>query len=122
MPVKKKSLDNLKSFEPGKSGNPNGRPKKGISLVNATLKEKGYDPANKKDIQETYLQMIQLSEVELKQLFADSKQPMLVKILAQNMTGKKNFDVIERMLDRGIGRSVQAVELDAKIEVSDNPI
>jgi len=109
-------------FKKGKSWNPNWRPKKGISLINQQMRDMGYDPAIKKDIEETYLQMIQLTEKELKQLFADSTQPMLVKVIASNLTKKNNFDVIEKMLDRGVWKATQPVLVDAKIEVSDNPI
>jgi len=45
--------------------------------------------------------MLQLTETELKKLFMDPTQPMLIKILASNMSNtSKNFDVVEKMLDR----------------------
>ena len=51
------------------------------------------------------MQLMNLSEADLTTLGKDKKQPMLVRILIENMLGGKGFDVIEKMLDRGIGKS-----------------
>jgi len=113
----------LKVMEKWETLNPNWRPKKWISLVNQQLKDKGYDPASKKDIEETYLQMLQLTETELKKLFMDPTQPMLIKILASNMSNtSKNFDVVEKMLDRWIGKSIQSVQAAIMMKQVDNPL
>ena len=113
----------LKVMEKWETLNPNWRPKKWISLVNQQLKDKGYDPASKKDIEETYLQMLQLTETELKKLFMDPTQPMLIKILESNMSNtSKNFDVVEKMLDRWIGKSIQSVQAAIMMKQVDNPL
>ena len=93
----------------GFDGNPQninrkGRPR-GIPLINRQLAEKGYEPAKKSQIEEVYMQLMNLSEADLTTLGKDKKQPMLVSILIENMLGGKGFDVIEKMLDRGIGKS-----------------
>lgn len=120
--VKQKHWWALKILEKWETANPNWRPKKWISLINSQLKELWYTPATKQDIEETYLQMIQLTENELKQLFADVNQPILVKVIASNLTKKNNFDVIEKILDRGVWKSTQQVNIDAKVEDSSNPL
>lgn len=99
-----------KQFKPWQSGNPSGRPKKWISMVNEELKAKWYDPARKQDIEENYLQMLQLEESELKAMLNDKEKPMLVRILARNMLGGKWFEIIETMLDRAVGKAVQKNE------------
>lgn len=97
------------------------RPKKGISLVNQQLRDMWYEPAKKTDIEETYLQLLQLKEEELKKLFLDPKQPMLVKIIVSNMSDKrKNFDVVEKMLDRSIWKAIQTTANETKITVKWN--
>ena len=40
---------------------------------------------------------------------------MLIRILAKNMLDKKGFDIIEKMLDRWIWKSVQKVQSDVNI-------
>lgn len=101
-----------KQFKPWLSWNPSGRPKKWISMVNEELKSKWYDPARKQDIEENYLQMLQLEESELKAMLNDKEKPMLVRILARNMLGGKWFEIIETMLDRAVGKAVQRNEND----------
>lgn len=92
--------------------NRNWRPRKWISLVNAELKEKWYSPASKADIEENYMSLLQLEEVELKKLLEDKSKPMLIRILIKNMLSWKGFDIIEKMLDRWIGKAVQKMEWD----------
>jgi len=121
--IEQKHWWSLSILEKWETANPNWRPKKWISLVNKQLREQGYDPAKKKDIEETYLQMLQLTETELKKLFLDPKQPMLIKILASNMSNtSKNFDVVEKMLDRWIGKSIQTVQAAVMVKQVDNPL
>lgn len=40
----------------------------------------------------------------------DQKRPMLIRILAKSMLDKKGFEVIEKMLDRGIGKATMIVD------------
>jgi hypothetical protein len=100
---------NISAKGQGLDGNPQninrkGRPR-GIPLVNRQLQEKGYEPATKQEIEVTYMQLMNLSESELKNLAQDKDQPMLIRILIKNMLGGKGFDVVEKMLDRGVGKS-----------------
>lgn len=88
------------------------QPKKGISLVNAELKEKWYTPATKADIEENYMSLLQLEEDQLKEMVNDKTKPMLIRILVKNMLWWKGFDIIEKMLDRWIGKAVQKSEVD----------
>lgn len=100
--------------------NPNGRPRKGVSYVNHELQKLGYEPAQKQDIQETYIQMIQLSEQELKAIGTDKKQPMLVRVLAKAILNPtKWFDNIERMLDRAVGKPQQKDDLNVTVATVD---
>ena len=95
----------------GETRNPNWQPRKWISLVNKELEEKWYKPASKQDIEENYMQMLQLEEKELKSMLEDKNKPMLIRILAKNMLWGKWFDIIEKMLDRWIGKSTQKSEI-----------
>lgn len=106
----------LRILEKWETANPNGPPRKGISLVNQELRDKGYEPARKQDIEETYLSMLQLGKSDLEKIEKDSTKPMLVRILAENMLGGKGFDIIERMLDRGIGKAMQREEITGDVK------
>ena len=86
------------------------RPKKWVSAVNAELQEKGYEPAKKSDIENTYLHLINLPEEELATLLRDKKQPILVSIIIKNMLDRKQgFNIIEKMLDRSIWRPTNTI-------------
>ena len=114
MAINPKSLLNLKPCKKGETNNPNGQPRKGISAVNAELKEKGYDPASKQDVNENYKQMLQLEESSLKELMGNKDKPMFVRIIAKALLSGKGFDIVEKMLDRSDGRPNQQTEHTGK--------
>lgn len=94
--------------------NRSGRPRKLISNVINDLKEKGIKPASKQDIKEIYLSLINTPLDELTELIIDEDQPILVKIVGQEILNGKGFDIIEKMLDRSIGKPDQKTEHDIK--------
>ena len=98
------------TFKKWKSGNPSGRPKKGIWLVNEELIKEGYLPAKRQDIEEVYMSMVQLEQRKLTQIRDDINRPMIVRIIAKAMLSGKWFDIIERMIDRAHWKSVQKTE------------
>ena len=105
----------LKVMEKWETLNPNWRPRKWISLVNAELKEKWYSPATKAEIEENYMSLLQLEEDQLKEMATDKTKPMLIRILIKNMLWWKGFDIIEKMLDRWIGKSKQTSEVELNV-------
>lgn len=94
-----------------------GRPKKGIALVNAQLAEQWIHPATKADIEANYMAMLQLGQDTLTEMANDKKQPMLIRIIAKNMLWWKGFDIIEKMLDRWIGKAKQMEEIKQTVEI-----
>jgi len=98
--------------------NRNWQPRKGIQLVNAQLLEAWYAPARRVDIEANYMQMLQLGEEKLLELGKDKNAPMLVRILARNMLSAKGFDIVERMLDRWIGKAKESVAVAGSVDVS----
>ena len=87
-----------------------GAPKKTISFVNDEMKAEGYLPATKVDIVGCYLTLINLPLTELTKKVKDDKQPALVRIVGKAILSGKGFEVIEKMLDRGIGKADQKIE------------
>ena len=98
--------------------NKNGRPRKLIGTVNKELEEKGFTEANKQEITSCYLRLININEEELKAISNDKEQPILVKIVSNSILSDKGFDIIERLIDRGVGKSAQTTILEG----GDKPI
>lgn len=83
------------------------RPKKWISAINEELVTQWYAPATKADIEETYLSMFQLEEKILKNMLSDVTKPMIARIIAKALLSWKGFEVLEKMLDRWVGKPTQ---------------
>jgi len=91
--------------------NRTGLNRKLISSVNVNLENLGYKEATKNDIISCYLRLIQLTIPELESMVKDNSQPALVRIVGKEILSGKGFDVIEKILDRGIGKPTQNVEM-----------
>lgn len=64
------------------------------------------------------MSLLQLSEKELRDMVAKQEKPMLVRILAKAMLSWKGFDIIEKMLDRGIGKAKIGLEHTWEVAVN----
>lgn len=111
------SLKNLEKgrFRKGVVTNPRGRAKQSIGSVVAELKELGYSMPTTADITAAYKLILTLDEEELKARIGDKNQPMLIRVVARNILSGKGFDIIERMLDRSIGRASQSINVNAEV-------
>lgn len=90
--------------------NRDGRPRKLVSDVIKELDAQGIKPVTKQEIQDVYMRLINLEVPDLETKVKDSKQPALVRIVGKAILSVKGYEVVERMLDRSIGKP------DAKIE------
>ena len=96
--------------------NRKGRPRKLISDVIAQLEEQGIKPATKTDIQDIYMRLMNVEIPELEQIVKDSTQPVLVRIVGKSVLSGKGFDIIEKMLDRSIGKVPNSIDLNANVQ------
>lgn len=94
--------------------NKTGANRKTISAVNLELEAQGYTEATKQDITSCYLRLIQIPIPELEAKVKDGTQPALVRIVGKAILSGKGFDVIERVLDRGIGKTTGTIEVTGK--------
>jgi hypothetical protein len=109
-------------FPKGVSGNPAGRPPKLIKHTIKELQAEGVEEATPTDIKACYLTLINMSIPALEQKVKDQEQSALVRIVGKAILSGKGFDIIERMLDRSIGRAQQSIDHTTKGEKITPPI
>ena len=107
---KNPKIENLEPFKKGESGNPKGRPRKLISETIKELEAEGVQQTTTTEIKAVYLMLINLTIPELENRVKDSKQSALVRIVGKAILSGKGFEIIERMLDRSIGRPNQTID------------
>ena len=104
--------DNVNGFQKNPQNiNRKGRPRKMIADVIAELEKQGIKAATKSDIQDIYMRLINIEIPELEQIVKDPTQPVLVRIVGKNILSGKGFDIIEKMLDRSIGKAEQKTDI-----------
>lgn len=91
-----------------------GPPRKTIATVNIELEALGYTEATKNDIISCYLRLIQMALPGLTAIVNDVNQPAMIRIVGKAILSGKGFDVIERVLDRGIGKVQQSLDVTTK--------
>jgi len=89
--------------------NKKGAPKKTVNAVNAELESLGHTEASKQDILSCYLRLINLTIPELGIKVKDINQPALIRVIGKAILSAKGFDVIEKLLDRGIGKASEHI-------------
>ncbi len=112
---RKKGYKNLEKGKPFVKNDPRinrkGRPRRLVSNIIEELKEKGVERVSQTDVKDTFLMLINLEISELESMVNDKDQPVLVRIVGKEMLGGKGFDVIEKMLDRAMGRPDSKIDL-----------
>jgi len=98
-------------LEKGETANPNGRPRKTINSVNKELEAQGIKPTTANEIKDIYLRLVNMEMTELKKLVEEDKHPALIRIVGKKILSEKGFDIIEKVLDRAIGRPNQTIDV-----------
>jgi len=98
-------------FKKGQSGNPNGRPKKLVSAVIASLKEEGYEEVTSEHVKQVYQLLIGLDKERITEIKNDKEQSMLFRVVSEAILEEKGFEIIEKMLDRAHGKATNKSEV-----------
>ena len=112
--------------EKGESGNPNGRPRKGFKAFLHECRERGYEQVTLGEVVEayTYLMGLPVSEVmriagnpriEKEKGDATNEHPVVLRLVAAEMMGKRGQEMLKQVLDRAFGQSVEKSESETKM-------
>ena len=96
--------------------NRTGANRKLISTINKELSEEGFEIANKQDIVDCYLTLINLPFSKIKEIsdINNDDYPMLYKLVSKEMLGKRGMDMLEKLLDRAIHKPQQNIDHTTK--------
>jgi len=99
-------------FKPGKTGNPNGRPKGLIASVNQQLEKEGFVPATKVEISAASMTIVSLPIAKIKEIASGqgNEYPFFYRLVAKELLGKRGMEMLDKVLDRGIGKATQTLE------------
>lgn len=90
--------------------NRSGAHRKLVSSVNKELEDSGIKEATKAEITSCYMRLVNVPITELQQMIENDENPALVRIVAKNILSGKGFDIIEKMLDRAIGKPKEEIK------------
>jgi len=107
------------NLKPQKKGdpplNPNGRPPKTFTLVNRQLKEQGYEPLTRSQLQEAVSLLMGLSRDKVREISKDDALPIALRIVATELLDPENaFKTFQDSRDWNYGRATQTTEVSGK--------
>lgn len=114
---RKRSNENLIPFKKGQSGNPKGRPRLLVSSVIKEMEGMGVEKVSQEQVKDAFLRLMNLEIDEVSKKMKDKTQPALIRIVGKAMLSGKGFEIIERMLDRAIGKAEEAVTITNEISL-----
>lgn len=115
----------LSSWSKGESGNLNGRPPKLFSALAREWKERGIEKATPAAVQEVYEYLLALPLREVIEIAGQplndlktNDYPAIMRIAAAEMIGKRKREILDSMLDRAHGKSMQRTETKETVDLN----
>ena len=96
-------------WQPGQSGNPNGRPKK----IYTILKESGYGAS---DVRTAFGEVAWMTEEEIERIIKNKKTPIILKTIGKAyIEASKNgeYRYVKEIMDQFMGKAIDRKELGA---------
>lgn len=106
----------------GETGNPKGRPRKGVSAVLSALEAAGHAEVTAEQVRATMGRMLNLSRKELVVMGNDEKVPIMDALIARALAGKDGWAALNGILDRAHGKAKQSVDHTSAGDVLPAPI
>ncbi len=106
--------EHINQFKPGESGNPNGRPRKIVSL----LKDQGYKLS---EINDTLMALLSMDMNELKEAFENPKATVLEKAVAgaiRKSIEKGSLYNIETIITRAMGKPKETQSHSGEVTIN----
>ena len=111
------NIENLKSYAKGESGNPNGRPRKGVSKIIMDLENVGHESISEKEILYCYRILLGMTFDEIKNIASDPELPIILTVTAKELINSKNASKqLSTILDRVIGKPSLQIQLQGDAE------
>ena len=100
--------------------NRKGQPRKLVSEINKQLKDEGYEIVTKVHILDAYQTVINLPLSKVADIAGKENDdyPILYKLVAKELLGKRGGEYLEKLLDRVIGRPTQTVESTGEFKIT----
>lgn len=94
-----------------------GRKPKIFSQIAKEFKARGIEPATPEAVKEAYEYILALTLLEVLEIAGTPKDeandyPMLVRLVAQEVTGKRKMEMLSDMLDRAHGKARQSTDMN----------
>lgn len=102
--------------------NKQGRPKKLVGFINDELEAEGFDPVKPEHVKQAYLTICNLPYSRIKQMATDTQEdiPILYQLVAKEMLGKRGLEMLDKLLDRAVGKPTQTLEHNNKGNININ--
>lgn len=111
-----KPEDNPKPFSETNQPANRGRKARVFSQLAKEWKERGIERATPEAVKEAFEYVLALHLLEVKDISGDLKDetndmPMVVRLAAKELLGRKSLEILREMLDRAHGKSTQRQEI-----------
>ena len=88
----------------GPSPNPNGRPRKLVSKVIHEMHTNGCERVTPSQVSDVMEILLNATKEELTAMAQDEQHPIMIRLIARELLGKRGWDALGDVLDRAQGR------------------